>query len=154
MKKIFIIIFIFISKFLYAYDFEFEVLSNEGDVRVMELPELLIYRQFQIKSNWKDTLGDWGIVECTGTHTLHKGKGTTLKNYCKGTNVEDDYFWLIMDRKSDNFDSGIGEIEYVEGTGKFKKYIGTKCVYAVSHLKKGKGSFIKAKCNFRKQDNI
>jgi len=141
-------------KFLYAYDFEFEVLSNEGDVRVMELPDLLVYRQFNIKSNWKDTLGDWGIVECTGTHTLHKGKGTILKNYCKGTNVEDDKFWLIMDRKSDNFDSGIGKIEYLEGTGKFKKYIGTKCVYAVSHLKKGKGSFIKAKCNFSKKDNI
>ena len=59
-----------------------------------------------------------------------------------------------MDRKSDNFDSGIGKIEYLEGTGKFKKYIGTKCVYAVSHLKKGKGSFIKAKCNFSKKDNI
>ena len=69
--------------FLYAYDFEFEVLSNEGDVRVIELPELLIYRQFQIKSNWKDTLGDWGIIECTGSHTLHKEKGTIAKNYCK-----------------------------------------------------------------------
>ena len=154
MKMIFTLLLTLTFKFLYAYDFEFEVLSNEGDVRVMELPDLLVYRQFNIKSNWKDTLGDWGIVECTGTHTLHKGKGTILKNYCKGTNVEDDKFWLIMDRKSDNFDSGIGKIEYLEGTGKFKKYIGTKCVYAVSHLKKGKGSFIKAKCNFRKKDNI
>tara|TARA_B100000242_G_C42623208_1_gene293655 strand:- start:7 stop:471 length:465 start_codon:yes stop_codon:yes gene_type:complete len=154
MKMIFTLLLTLTFKFLYAYDFEFEVLSNEGDVRVMELPDLLVYRQFNIKSNWKDTLGDWGIVECTGTHTLHKGKGTILKNYCKGTNVEDDKFWLIMDRKSDNFDSGIGKIEYLEGTGKFKKYIGTKCVYAVSHLKKGKGSFIKAKCNFSKKDNI
>ena len=147
MKMIFTLLLTLTFKFLYAYDFEFEVLSNEGDVRVMELPDLLVYRQFNIKSNWKDTLGDWGIVECTGTHTLHKGKGTILKNYCKGTNVEDDKFWLIMDRKSDNFDSGIGKIEYLEGTGKFKKYIGTKCVYAVSHLKK-------AKCNFSKKDNI
>ena len=154
MKMIFTLLLTLTFKFLYAYDFEFEVLSNEGDVRVMELPDLLVYRQFNIKSNWKDTLGDWGIVECTGTHTLHKGKGKILKNYCKGTNVEDDKFWLIMDRKSDNFDSGIGKIEYLEGTGKFKKYIGTKCVYAVSHLKKGKGSFIKAKCNFSKKDNI
>ena len=152
MKNIIIIIFIFISKFLYTIDFEFEVLSNEGDVRVMELPDLLIYRQFKIKSNWKDTLGDWGIIECTGNHTLHKGKGTILKNYCKGTNVEDDDFWLIMDRKSDNFDAGIGKIEYVKGTGKFKKYMGTKCIYAVSYLKKGKGSFIKAKCNFEQKN--
>ena len=127
MKNIIIILFIFISKILYAYDFEVEFLSNGGDVRVVELPDILIYRQFQIKSNWKDTLGDWGIVECTGTHTIFKGKGTTLKNYCKGTNVEDDNFWLIMDRKSDDFDSGIGKIKYVKGTGKFKKYIAYIC---------------------------
>ena len=152
MKYIIIfLIILFHSKILFAYDFELEMLSNEGDVRVVEFPDLLVYRQFQIKSNWKDNLGDWGIIECTGTHTLHRGKGTTLKNYCKGSNVEDNDFGLIMDRESDNFDSGIGKIEYVEGTGKFKKYIGAKCIYAISYLKKGKGSFIKAKCNLLKK---
>ena len=64
-----------ITSILYSYDFEFEVLSNEGDIRVIELPDLLTYRQFYVKSNWKDTLGDWGIIECTGSHTLHKDKG-------------------------------------------------------------------------------
>ena len=150
-KIILIIIFLSTTKLLYSYDFEFEVLSNEGDIRVIELPDLLIYRQFYVKSNWKDTLGDWGIIECTGSHTLHKEKGTIAKNYCKGTNVEDDNFWLIMDRNSNDFDAGIGELKYVKGTGKFKKYIGTKCVYAVSHLKEGKGSFIKSKCKFNAQ---
>ena len=150
MKNI-IIIFFLISKTLFANDFELEMLSTEGDVRVLEFPDLLVYRQFQIKSNWKDTLGDWGIIDCTGTHTLYKNKGTTLKNYCKGSNVEDDEFWLVMDRESDNIDSGIGKIEYLDGTGKFKKYIGAKCIYAVSYLKKGKGSFIKAQCNLSKR---
>ena len=75
MKNVITIMFLFLSKILYSYDFEFEILSHEGDVRIVELPNLLIYRQFQIKSNWKDTLGDWGIVECTGTHTLYKRKG-------------------------------------------------------------------------------
>ena len=148
MKYIILLICLLIPNFLYSYDFEFEVLSNEGDTRVMEFSDILTYRQFQIKSNWKDTLGDWGIVDCAGTHTVFKDKGTVLKNYCIGTNVDGDNFWLIMDRNSDNFDAGIGEIKYVKGTGKFKKYIGTKCVYAVSHLPEGKGSFIKAKCNF------
>ena len=117
----------------------------------LSISRILEFHKKQIPSNlnWKDTLGDWGVVECTGTHTAHKNKGIILKNYCIGTNVEDDNFWLIMDRESDSFDAGIGEIKYVNGTGKFKKYIGTNCVYAVSHLKQGKGSFIKAKCNFK-----
>ena len=101
MKKIIsIILFVSLTSLLHSYDFEFEVLSNEGDIRVIEFPDLLTYRQFYVKSNWKDTLGDWGIIECTGSHTLHKEKGTIAKNYCKGINVEDDKFWLIMDRNS------------------------------------------------------
>ena len=131
MKNVITIMFLFLSKILYSYDFEFEILSHEGDVRIVELPNLLIYRQFQIKSNWKDTLGDWGIVECTGTHTLYKRKGTILKNYCKGTNAEDDDFWLIMNRNSDDFEIGVGKITYIKGEGKFKEYEKFKCVYAV-----------------------
>ena len=56
---------------------------------------------------------DWGIIECTGSHTLHKKKGAIAKNYCKETNVEDDNFWLIMNRNSNDFDAGIGELKYV-----------------------------------------
>ena len=155
-KITFIILFIslFVSRFLYAIDFEFEILSNDGDVRVIEIPGILTYRQFKVKSNWKDTFGDWGIIECTGTHTVHRKNGTILKNYCIGTNAENDKFWLIMDRDSDDFEAGIGEIKYVKGTGKFKKYVDTNCVYAVAHLSRGKGSFVKAKCNFSKNYSL
>ena len=44
-----------ITSILYSYDFEFEVLSNEGDIRVIELPDLLTYRQFYVKSNLTGT---------------------------------------------------------------------------------------------------
>ena len=147
MKFIFTIKLILLTNILHSSDFGIEILSSDSNVRVTEIPGVITYRQFQVNSNWKDTLGDWGILECTGTFTLLKENKTILKNYCKGTNVEDENFWLIMDRESDNFDSGIGEIRYVQGNGKFKKYIGAKCVYAVSHLKRRIGTFIKAKCN-------
>ena len=149
MKKIIIFICIFVPKLLLSNDFGIEILSSDSDIRVIEIPDTLTYRQFQVNSNWKDTLGDWGVLECTGTFTLIKEKGTILKNYCKGTNVEDDNFWLIMDRESDYDDAGIGEIKYVKGNGKFEKYVGSKCVYAVTHLKRRLGTFIKAKCNFQ-----
>ena len=133
MRKIILIIMsLSITSLLHSYDFEFEVLSNEGDIRVIELPDLLTYRQFYVKSNWKDTLGDWGIIEGTGSHTLHKEKGTIAKNYCKGTNVEDITFGLIMDRNSNDFDAGIGELKYVKGTGKFKKYRYKMCICCIS----------------------
>ena len=146
--------FFLMTKTVFAFDFEVEILSASPDLYVFELPDVLTYRQFNIRANWKDNLGDWGVLECAGTHTIFKNnKGTILKNYCKGSNTEGDIFWLIMDRKSNDFDAGIGKIEYVKGNGKFEKYLGTKCVYAVSHLPEGKGSFIKTKCTFKKKKN-
>ena len=153
MRNTLFILLMFISDLLYSYDFEVEILSNEGDINIVEFADILTYRQFRIKSNWKDNLGDWGVIDCSGNHTVFKNKGTILKNYCKGSNVLGEDFWIIMDRESDNFDAGIGKIEYIKGTGKFKEYKGTKCVYAVSHLPLGKGSFIKSKCNFNKKNN-
>ena len=53
MRKIILIIMsLSITSLLHSYDFEFEVLSNEGDIRVIELPDLLTYRQFYVKSNY------------------------------------------------------------------------------------------------------
>ena len=36
------------------------------------------------------------------------------------------------------------------GSGKFIKYEGTECVYAITFLSNGDASFIKTKCNFKK----
>ena len=80
-------------------------------------------------------------------------KGTILKNYCKGLNKEGDLFWLMMDRNSIDFDAGVGKIIYKKGTGKFKKYEGTECVYAITFLSTGNGTFQKAKCKFLEKKN-
>ena len=55
-----------------------------------------------------------------------------------------------MNRVSDDFDTGIGKIKYDKGSGKFKKYEGANCVYAITFLPNRDASFIKTKCNFKK----
>ena len=32
------------------------------------------------------------------------------------------------------FDSGVGMVEYIDGTGPWKEVIGTKCTYATTYL--------------------
>ena len=151
MKYILKILLFFFVFNITAYDFELEILStrDDRDLNIFEYSDNIIYRQFKGTTSWKDNLGDWGKLECAGNHTIIKGKGTILKNYCKGTNKEGDIFWLMMNRESDNFDSGIGKIKYEKGTGKFMKYEGANCVYAITFLPKGDASFIKTKCNFK-----
>ena len=108
------------------------------------------YRTIKLEGSWKDNLGDWGKLECAGNHTITKGKGTTLINYCLGTNKDGDTFRFIMNRVSDDFDTGIGKIKYDQGSGKFKKYEKAECVYAITFLPNRDASFIKTKCNFNK----
>ena len=152
MKKLFFLSLFLISNLLQAKDFELEIFStrDKRDLNLFEYSDILTYRQFKGAGNWKDSLGDWGKINCAGSHTIIKGKGTVLKNYCKGTNKDGNVFWLMMDRESDNFDTGIGKIRFEKGTGKFEKYEGINCVYAISFLPKGEGSFIKAKCKLNK----
>ena len=44
---------------------------------------------------------------------------------------------------------GIGKIVYEKGTGKFEKYDGAQCVYAITFLPERDVSFIKSKCTFK-----
>ena len=64
--------FFLMTKTVFAFDFEVEILSASPDLYVFELPDVLTYRQFNIRANWKDNLGDWGVLECAGTHTIFK----------------------------------------------------------------------------------
>ena len=146
------ILIIFFPFYIFSYDFELEILSTRDarDLHIFEYSDTITYRQFKGTTSWKDNLGDWGKLECAGNHTITKGKGTTLINYCLGTNKDGDTFRFIMNRVSDDFDTGIGKIKYDQGSGKFKKYEKAECVYAITFLPNRDASFIKTKCNFNK----
>ena len=152
MRLYLIFLFLFISINSFSYDFEIEIMSagDGSETTIFKFSDNITYRHFYSFQNWKDNLGDWGTLECAGNHTIIENEGTILKNYCKGINKDGDLFWLMMDRNSTDFDAGLGKIQYREGTGKFEKYFGTECIYAINFLKYGNGTFQKAKCNFKK----
>ena len=148
--KINFFFFILFNVNLYSNDFELEIMSasDGNETTIFKFSDNITYRHFRSFQNWKDSLGDWGTLECVGNHTIIKNEGTILKNYCKGLNKDGDMFWLMMDRNSLDFDAGVGKLKFRKGTGKFKNYDGTKCVYAITFLFNGNGTFQKAKCNF------
>lgn len=150
MKIITFLLFLIICS-LSSNDFELEIMSasDGNNTTIFEFSNSITYRHFHSFQNWKDTLGDWGTLECAGNHTIIKEKGTILKNYCKGLNKDGDMFWLMMDRNSMDFDAGVGKITYKKGTGKFDKYEGVECIYAITFLTDGNGTFQKAQCKFK-----
>lgn len=66
---------------------------------------------------------------------LSKISGTEFRGYCKAENQESDKLSLQFFRKSDDMDVGVGEPKYIKGTGKYEKFVGISCPYAVKFFK-------------------
>ena len=130
------------------YEVEFFFTTDDRDFHVMEFTDELTLRQFKAKANWKDSLGNFGVVECMGNHTIFKNDKTLLKMYCKEINKRNDNFVIMFDRNSENFSAGVGKSIYLDAIGKYKDYKNLKCIYAVN-LFEDKGSIIKQKCKLQ-----
>ena len=140
-----IIIFFSLNSFASNYEVEFFFTTDDRDFDVMKFTDEITLRQFKAKANWKDNIGNYGVVECMGNHTVFKSNKTLLKMYCKEINKSNDNFVIMFDRNSENFNAGVGKSIYLEAIGKYKKYKNMKCIYAVN-LFEEKGSIIKQKC--------
>ena len=64
--------------------------------------------------------------------------------FAREKNQDNENFWLEFERKTDDFDAGIGRSKFIFGNGKYKKFIGTQCIYAVKIL--DDSAFSKHKC--------
>ena len=140
-----IIFFFSYSSFTSDYEVEFFVTVDDRDLDVMEFSDEITLRQFKSNANWKDNIGNYGVVECMGNHTIFKSERTLLKMYCKEINKSNDNFVIMFERDSENVNVGVGKSTYIHTEGKYKNYKNTKCIYAVN-LFENKGSIIKQKC--------
>ena len=140
-----IVIFFSFNLFASDYEVEFFFTLDNRDFDVMEFSDQITLRQFKGNANWKDNIGNYGVVECMGNHTILNSERTLLKMYCKEINKNNNNFVLMFDRNSENFSAGVGESTYIDAIGKYSQYKNLKCIYAVNSFE-GKGSIIKQKC--------
>ena len=71
---------------------------------------------------------------CLGT--LEKTKNEVEFNLkCEGVNQKNEKFFTKVYRKTNENDAGIGTVEYLGGTGKYKKMTNKKCRYAIRYFR-------------------
>ena len=145
--KILILLCYFILLNLYSESFEIEIFfsSNSNDLDIIEFPNNTRYQQIKNTANWQNTYGDYGILKCLFNIYLGENNSNTrLSGFCDGKNQDNEKFWLEFERNTDDFDAGIGRSKFIFGNGKYKKFIGTQCIYAVKIL--DDSAFSKHKC--------
>ena len=148
--KILILLFYFILLNLYSKSFEIEIFfsSNSNDLDIIEFPNNTRYQQIKNTANWQNTYGDYGILKCLFNIYLGKNNSNArLSGFCDGKNQDNEKFWLEFERNTDDFDAGIGRSKFIFGNGKYKKFIGTQCIYAVKIL--DDSAFSKHKCKLK-----
>ena len=52
--------------------------SDCSDATIFKFSYNITYRHFLSFQNYKESLSDWGSLECAGNHTIIKDKGTIL----------------------------------------------------------------------------
>jgi hypothetical protein len=140
-----IILFFLINQFLFSKDWNINMYFKLEDTRKIIVNQNEDYVQFYATANWEDSFGDYGILDCMGNMVVIKNNsGSSLYALCNGKNQKKDKFIVKFERSSDDIDTGIGYSTFLNGTGKYKDYIGLKCPYAVKFFEDR--TFFKKKC--------
>jgi len=114
--------------------------SNES-FSLEDSSKILHYKN---KGTWEDTMGNFGTQTCFGLVLLEKNNNIiSMEIYCELQDQDNDKFYTKVTRDS-SLDAGVGEYVLIEGSGKWKSMIKSKCKYAVKY--KEKALFVTSKC--------
>ena len=147
MQFLFITLFLIITtnSFSISWTKEFNGMSSSEEIKLSDGGTVSHYKN---SGNWKDSLGNYGTQKCFGTILINSSKRIddwTL--FCEGMDQDRNHFVLEYFRNSD-MEAGTGSYIFIDGTGKWKEFIGTKCNYAINYLDNAMFNF--DKCESKK----
>ncbi len=146
MRLLFISLFFIIAakSFCISWTKEFNGVSSSEKINLSDGRKVSHYKN---NGNWKDSLGNYGTQRCFGTIlTNSEKKIEDWKLFCEGMDQNRNNFVLEYHRNT-NMDAGTGSYVFIDGTGKWKDLIGTKCKYAITYLDNAMFNFDKCNSN-------
>ena len=114
--------------------------SNES-FKLEDSSKILHYKN---KGTWDDTMGNFGTQSCFGLVLLEKNNNIiSMEIYCEAQDQDDDKFYTKVTRDS-SLDAGVGEYVLIDGSGKWKNMVNSRCKYAIKYKKNA--LFVNSKC--------
>ena len=105
------------------------------------------YSIYKGEGSWTSNLGDYGHIKCMGP--IEKNYNYfKLNHICEYINQNNEKMWHRVNREGNqDADAGVGKSIIFDATGKYKKYIGSECPYAIKYL--DNKNFSKSKCKLK-----
>ena len=105
------------------------------------------YSIYKGEGSWTNNLGDYGHIKCMGP-IEKKSNYFKLNHICEYINQDNEKMWHRVKREGNqDADAGVGKSIIFDATGKYKKYIGIECPYAIKYL--DNKNFSKNKCKLK-----
>ena len=138
-----LIFFLLTPQYLFAKGYSLEWYGELKHEQSIEFPSKSIYKIINSFGYWEDNKGNYGSLNCLGWVKNIKNN-ELLEVSCEAIDNEEEEFWFILNRDSEE-GAGVGQARYIEGTGKYKSFIGKVCPYAINYSQGG--FFYKQICN-------
>ena len=105
------------------------------------------YSIYKGEGSWTNNLGDYGHIKCMGP--IEKDSNYfKLNHICEYINQNNEKMWHRVNREGNqDADAGVGKSIIFDATGKYKKYVGSECPYAIKYL--DNKNFSKSKCKIQ-----
>ncbi len=104
-----------------------------------------IYRLVRSDGSWEDNDGFYGSLKCIGPNKISSNDEVELDVFCEAYDNKGDTFGLNLYRSSE-VNAGIGVATYINTSGRYRKFQGKKCTYAITYLSNFKKGFYKHIC--------
>ena len=137
----FILIIFFLISNINAKEYIFEG-YGVSKLSTIEISDSFKFSAYTSEGMWDDSNGDYGNEKCSG-YLRQENKKVELEIFCETINQNDEKFWNSRIRKSDK-GGGIGQMTIINGTGKYKNFVGLVCPYGVNYKKQN--AWFRAKC--------
>lgn len=135
------ITFFCIFKGVYSKEYILEA-SAISKLTTIKVSDDFRFSSYTSEGMWDDSSGDYGHEKCAG-YVKQINKKVELEVICENVNQNEEIFWNSRVRKSGK-GGGIGKLTILNGTGKYKNFVGLECPYGINY--KTKYAWLKAKC--------
>ncbi|OUX15677.1 MAG: hypothetical protein CBE11_03760 [Rickettsiales bacterium TMED251] len=133
------------SNYIFSKDYTLKWYSFVTILDTITFKDKSVYRIVRSDGSWEDNEGSYGSLKCIGPNKISSNNEVELDVFCEAYDNKGDTFGLNLYRSSE-VNAGTGVATYINTSGKYKRFLGQKCTYAITYLSNFEKGFYKHIC--------